>query len=466
MKQLKCEMCGGTDLIKQDGVFVCQSCGIKYSVEEAKKMMVEVDGTVNVSIDNSSKIESWKQIADSAYENHSYEEAYTYYCKIVEDDLKNWFATFRKGMSKAWQSKLNNIQYNEVVGALTNATKIMTQLDYMEDVDIANAKGFMVSEIYNWLASVGQLVTNHAEEFCPQLESACNEFFLQEMVIIQVLDFLIDVIDEKTIKDCPQNSQLLNMLVEMGGVHCANVNQSFKVKTGSHWDHFWGHSVDDYSTFSASPEVLQKANLLTAKINSRKPGTSSFASINTHGISPSDMARIKAALNAGSKLEAIKIVREVTGMGLTEAKNYVEQDLNGNSPFKNTTSLKCTTCHSIYASDMTSCPTCGRSSSLNHAVTPQSANSSGGCYVATCVYSSYDCPQVWTLRRYRDDTLASSWYGRAFIRTYYAVSPTIVKWFGNTQWFKKMWKNKLDNMVSKLRDNGVEDTPYQDKDWR
>ena len=39
MKQLTCEMCGSTDLLKQDGVFVCQSCGCKYSVEEAKKMM-------------------------------------------------------------------------------------------------------------------------------------------------------------------------------------------------------------------------------------------------------------------------------------------------------------------------------------------------------------------------------------------------------------------------------------------
>ena len=38
MKQLTCEMCGSTDLLKQDGVFVCQTCGTKYSVEEAKKM--------------------------------------------------------------------------------------------------------------------------------------------------------------------------------------------------------------------------------------------------------------------------------------------------------------------------------------------------------------------------------------------------------------------------------------------
>ena len=87
------------------------------------------------------------------------------------------------------------------------------------------------------------------------------------------------------------------------------------------------------------------------------------------------------------------------------------------------------------------------------------------CYVATCVYGSYDCPEVWTLRRYRDDTLGSTWYGRLFIRTYYAISPTIVKWFGNTNWFKKMWKGKLDRMVKKLQANGVEDTPYADKIW-
>ena len=90
----------------------------------------------------------------------------------------------------------------------------------------------------------------------------------------------------------------------------------------------------------------------------------------------------------------------------------------------------------------------------------------GGCYVATCVYGSYDCPQVWTLRRFRDDTLAATWYGRAFIRAYYAVSPTIVKWFGDTRWFKGLWKGGLDKLVSYLRSNGVEDTPYKDKNWR
>ena len=85
--------------------------------------------------------------------------------------------------------------------------------------------------------------------------------------------------------------------------------------------------------------------------------------------------------------------------------------------------------------------------------------------MATAVYGSYDCPEVWTLRRFRDDTLARTWYGRTFIRLYYAVSPTLVKWFGETKWFKKLWKPTLDKMVRKLNNKGVEFTPYNDRKW-
>ena len=108
---------------------------------------------------------------------------------------------------------------------------------------------------------------------------------------------------------------------------------------------------------------------------------------------------------------------------------------------------------------------------VNKVLTQQSTNhsanttSSGGCYVATAVYGSYDCPQVWTLRRFRDDVLASSFAGRLFIRTYYAISPTLVKWFGHCNWFRNLWKPTLDRMVKKLNDNGTEDTPYCDRNW-
>lgn len=96
--------------------------------------------------------------------------------------------------------------------------------------------------------------------------------------------------------------------------------------------------------------------------------------------------------------------------------------------------------------------------------TPKSEWEKGtGCYIATAVYGSYDCPEVWTLRRFRDNFLSNTLYGRLFIKLYYAISPTIVRIFGKTKWFKNMWKSKLDKMVMKLQAKGYESIPYQDK---
>ncbi len=61
--------------------------------------------------------------------------------------------------------------------------------------------------------------------------------------------------------------------------------------------------------------------------------------------------------------------------------------------------------------------------------------------------------------------LAETWYGRLFIHAYYAISPTIVKWFGNTSWFKKLWRGKLDKLVKNLNEAGVANTKYEDKEW-
>ena len=93
----------------------------------------------------------------------------------------------------------------------------------------------------------------------------------------------------------------------------------------------------------------------------------------------------------------------------------------------------------------------------------QEAEQKSGCYNATAVYGSYDCPEVWTLRRFRDNTLDRTWYGRAFIRVYYAVSPTLVRWFGKDSWFQALFRPMLDRLVDRLRQSGVEDTAYQDK---
>lgn len=113
MKQLTCEMCGSTDLIKQDGVFVCQSCGCKYSVDEAKKLLVE--GTVDVSgstvkVDTSDELANLYQIARRAKDDNNSENAAKYYDMILVKDPTSWEASFYVVYFKAMSCKIAQIR--------------------------------------------------------------------------------------------------------------------------------------------------------------------------------------------------------------------------------------------------------------------------------------------------------------------------------------------------------------------
>ena len=79
-----------------------------------------------------------------------------------------------------------------------------------------------------------------------------------------------------------------------------------------------------------------------------------------------------------------------------------------------------------------------------------SGSSSEGCYIATCVYGSYDCPEVLVLRRFRDSVLKCCVAGRMFVRGYYAISPALVRRFGTCTWFRRFWRGLLDRMIEHI----------------
>ena len=85
-----------------------------------------------------------------------------------------------------------------------------------------------------------------------------------------------------------------------------------------------------------------------------------------------------------------------------------------------------------------------------------------GCYIATAVYGSYDCPEVWTLRRYRDTVLAKTAAGRLFVKVYYFISPTLVKLFGRKKWFTDLMHQCLDPFVHRLNEKGISNKSYED----
>jgi hypothetical protein len=79
-----------------------------------------------------------------------------------------------------------------------------------------------------------------------------------------------------------------------------------------------------------------------------------------------------------------------------------------------------------------------------------SGTGSGGCYIATAVYGSYDAPEVLTLRRFRDEFLVKSVVGRGFVKTYYRFSPPIAKKLEHAKHINLFVRKLLDKLVQWL----------------
>ena len=76
---------------------------------------------------------------------------------------------------------------------------------------------------------------------------------------------------------------------------------------------------------------------------------------------------------------------------------------------------------------------------------------SGGCFIATAVYGSYDANQVRVLRKFRDERLQASTLGNGFVKLYYAVSPYIANFIASNKRVRSfVKKGLLDPIVCKL----------------
>ena len=419
MKQLVCEMCGGHELQKEEGVFVCQSCGCKYSVEEAKKLMIE--GNVDVSgstvkVDDSGKIENFELLAENAYMSNNLAEAENYCNKIIELDPENYNAWLIKGKAAGWQSTLANVRTKETIlafaTALTNAPE-----DKQEEI-----KKDIESEVQKMCVALGQHACDHFSKY-PSEDS--------KETLMNVTSSIMAIVEVFEKNEGMNLSYAKNTIPSLISTACVSA-----------WK-----------------------NTITKEYNSQTwPSSYDWERFTQKGLAT--IVLLKWAIEMFNAKDSSNIQRYkniiIMYEALIDSKGYTYRDgvYVTDSEFSVATKEK-------YIDNVMNCHNKIKELDPSYEIPakPEIKASSGGCYVATAVYGSYDCPQVWPLRRYRAYTLAQSWYGRAFIHTYYAISPTLVKWFGHTEWFKKMWKGKLDRMVANLKADGVEDTPYEDRKW-
>ena len=409
MKQLTCEMCNSTDLVKQDGFFVCQTCGCKYSVEEAKKMMLEgtVDVQDTVQVDNSAFVEKYLANARRAKQKEDWKESEKYYNMVEQNDPTNIEAIFYSTFAQIKSALLEAETKDKRQGVFNILVKSVSVIDENYD-NTSEEHQKLLSEIMDDIKELknGNIVpTTHLQEYVT--ENGYGNIVARNQIVendsLKVTYNMIDQVIEAYM------ASLANIIVAYSPEPIKNlfVENSCHLSISSELHEKVAPYIDGYKT----PQQMIVEIAKQVKIEEQ----TTWEDVNA----------------------------QISALGETICPMYMSVDhLESSLRYKVWKELE-----------------------KMHPDSKALEIGRSGCYVATCVYGSYNCPEVWTLRRYRDNTLGSTWYGRAFIRTYYAISPTLVKWFGKTKWFKKMWKGKLDKMVKKLQDKGVESTPYDDKEW-
>lgn len=111
MKKICCELCGSNDFVKDGGMFVCQSCGTKYTLEEAKKLMIEgtVEVTGTVTVDNREKVNNLLVLAQRAKRTNDSKTAAQYYQQLLLEEPDNWEAAFYTIFYDAHNNKIAQI---------------------------------------------------------------------------------------------------------------------------------------------------------------------------------------------------------------------------------------------------------------------------------------------------------------------------------------------------------------------
>lgn len=529
MQAMVCELCGSNDIVKQNGLYVCQHCGTKYTVEEAKKLL----GTVK--IDRSEELSNLYTVARRAKDENNAELAVKYYEQILAMDPTSWEASFYVVYFRATQCKIAQIQSAAIsVSNCLNSTLNLIKTHVIPQQSQIQA----VSEVCSRVISLSYLLftaaTNHYGSIDIDIRHKFGSEYTSNCDVSRDLDYnLGDVIDStfggdafkplaiqawKAGLDLHKHNELfdrdkLEVYRKKVGVTFIQSNTG---KTATEWldvaaAKMAENSIDDAQGIflelekdaELKPIALLGKGVYNAITTNNK--TSSVAAINQlHSAENAFNDNLKgkyknqiksivcahsnegytALMIVASKLD-VALLRFLLSLGAeVNAKNRNNETalwLITNGSRENVDAMVEATKVLLDAGADTNVASLRNGYQLLNGFTPAPVKKlilsknpstdfgikgkSGGCYVATAVYGSYDCPQVWTLRRLRDYTLAETWYGRAFIRTYYAISPTLVKWFGDTEWFKNMWKPMLDKMVYNLNHKGVDNTPYNDKNW-
>lgn len=151
MKAMICEMCGGRDLVKQDGLYVCQNCGCKYSAEEAGNLF-EIN--VKVEVDGISAYEQLLERGNTYLKLEDYRSAKDTFKEFINTyphkriGYEKYFIALSENFSEYFVYDLAN---TNTKAELNNIIEKLVKID--DERDTYDAESFLkkIKDYLNWI---------------------------------------------------------------------------------------------------------------------------------------------------------------------------------------------------------------------------------------------------------------------------------------------------------------------------
>lgn len=151
MKAMICEMCGGRDLVKQDGLYVCQNCGCKYLPEEAGNSF---EITVKTEADGSSDYERLLERGSTFLKLEDYKSAKNTFKEFINTyphkriGYEKYFTALSENFSEYFVYDLAD---SDTKAEVNNIVEKLTKID--DERDTSDAKNFLknIKDYLNWI---------------------------------------------------------------------------------------------------------------------------------------------------------------------------------------------------------------------------------------------------------------------------------------------------------------------------
>ena len=171
--QVKCTSCGAVQSISQNQN--CDFCGNIIELESAS------DNYKNIV---QSETGNLMQMAETSLDATNYEEALTYFNRVLEKDISNSDAWLGKGISIVYTSKLGDIKINEAIAYWKNTIKYSSNQQAMSKR--------VAKEIIDAVNSFFPRLVSHFKEF-RTLDDSYKELVSRFITLLQAIDYAAQI---------------------------------------------------------------------------------------------------------------------------------------------------------------------------------------------------------------------------------------------------------------------------------